>query len=86
MQFSVTPVQFATLKDDLTKAAGITLKLSDPNNGTLTTSDVTLACSYDGSSLLTSDVTAKHSFLAKFAPETAIEERIAAMFDQFLKA
>lgn len=87
MQFSVTPVEFELLQVDLEKSDQIkSLTMSSPDSGTLVTSDVTLACSYDGSSTLFVTVTGKHSLAAKFAPESVIEKHVAELLNQFLQA
>ena len=84
MKFILTPDQFDKLQTVLSTASGAKLEMSGAKSGTLTTSDVTLLCVYDGTCTLYVTVEARHSFKAKIAPESLIESKVTAMFDQFI--
>lgn len=79
MTFNLTPQQFAALGNKLGSTPGVQLRPANLLSGSISTSDVTLAYSYDGSAVLSVDVTAKHSLKAKLASDAQIQERIAAL-------
>ena len=85
MTLNLTPGQFAFLKAQLSTAPGVVLVMDTPYCGTMQNSDVTLAFGYDECDKLEVDVTARHSFKAKIAPQSTIDARIAKMFNEFLK-
>lgn len=84
MILSLTWEQFAKLQSALSQAPGVKLEITSASEGVLTTSDVELGLSYNGSSELTVTVLKKLSIKAKMATESIIESKVTAMFDQFL--
>jgi len=80
----MTPTQFSNLEASLQAAPGVKLVLTTPDQGTLTTPDVTLAAFYDGTAVLTLTVTAKHSLAADVAPEHVLEAHITAKLAPYL--
>lgn len=84
MQLNITPTQFSTLQEKLSADHDVTISETTDVTGTLTTHDVTLSYSYDGTSVLDIEVTAKHSFEAKVAPESVIDGKITDLFQQYI--
>jgi len=77
MTFPMTPQQFSSLGNTLANNPGVQLRPANQLSGTISTSDVTLAYSYDKTAALTVDITAKHSWKAKLASTEQIEQRIS---------
>lgn len=84
MQIAVTPTQFSAIEEKLSVTQGLKLTQGATDSGTLLTPDVTLSYSYDGVGVLSVEVIAKHSVLARFASEATIEEHINSIFAKSL--
>ena len=85
MTLTITPAQFASLKAQLAQAPGVILDPLTPTAGTLSNSDVELSYSYDGSAVLTVEVIARHSLMAKISPEQMIDEQIETLIQSNLQ-
>ena len=79
MTFPVTPPQFFNLTKNLCNVPGVQVRMSNLLSGSISNSDVTLSYAYDGMAVLTVDVTAKHSFKAKLASDSEIQQKIQAL-------
>ena len=86
MKITMTPLQFEGLEETLKQAPGVKLNLTSSDSGTLTTPDVTLAASYDGTDSLDLTVTDKHSLAAHFASESMIESHITTMINKYINS
>lgn len=84
MKIAVTPAEYAELTVKLVSTKGVIFVPAGPNGGTITTSDVTLSYLYDGTGEVDVEVTEKHSFLARHAPESVIESHITQIFAESL--
>jgi len=78
MVIELSPEEFAR------KQAALQVKypqaVADGNEGTISSSDVTLGYFYDGTGSLRVTVLQKHSMRAKFAPEALLEKSVRDMF------
>lgn len=79
MTYPLSIPQYETLKEKLAAAPDVALTSSGPNAGTITTPQVSLSYTYDGSTNITIATTARHGFFVQHASQDTIDQHIATL-------